>query len=402
MLCSSLFTLLCALFLAAAPPSVNAAADIVAILPDRSTAYPNGLHNGLWLGASRFNLTLEIRGVGNFDAAKQARILDDAMNAQEQPRLYAIWPVDFDARKLLQQLYQTTQVPIIQLNQLPSSTSQWEWDHLLGYAGPDDALRSRNAGEMLLEATQNIDKANVVALSYPATYGGYQLCIEAFTESIEGSKLTLARDLNLDWGSQPAYEAVLELVQEYRVGDKDTRNRLPTLHAIYAMDDSILNGAYQALVDLGLEPGKDIVLVGTVCNGARELLESGLQYGTTVQGPHFEGNLAVQMAHEYFTTGSLSEKIRFTPNPIATGDTWRTQLVEFLGETSTVDEACTWDLFYDRAAGPTSVDTADDICQIVSCKYIPTGLFYVGYVLMATNYGLALLVGILLYVYRHK
>ena len=208
-----------------------------------------------------------------------------------------------------------------------------------------------------------------------------------------------------EWGIQPVYEAVLSLMEVYqpasRVGRKLEKDE-PILHAIYAMDDSILMGAYQALKDLGMEPGTDVILVGTVCNGARKLLESGAQYGTTVQAPFLEGKLAIGLAHEYIMNSKLAERIRFTPNPITTRETWDTMFVDFLGESFTVDELCSWNLFYERVAGPTSVTVRRDICTIVSCEYIPRALFYVGYVLMGTNYFLAVLAAIMLYIYRHK
>lgn len=310
----SLLTFLCWY---AAYPVEGAVADIVAIAPDRSTAYPNGLHNGLWLSAKRLNLTLEVRDVGNFDPALSAKVLQEAIDSPEQPKVYCIWPVDFPSRYLLKKLWETHGVPIIQMNQLPGKDSQWEWDHLLGYAGPDDALRARNAGLMLLEAFPEPTKTQVVALGYPETYGGYHLSIAAFADSLDGSNVKLIERLPLDWGTQTAYEAVLNLMERYTPAGSSSSSStgdLPKLHAIYAMDDSILMGAYQALLDLGLEPGKDVILVGTVCNGARELLESGAQYGTTVQGPVLEGKLAIGLAHEYLTTGKLQENIHFTPN----------------------------------------------------------------------------------------
>lgn len=442
---------------AATPPP-----DIVAIAPDRSTAYPNGLHNGLWLSAKRFNVTLEVRTVGNFDPLQSAQVLQNAIDTptEQQPAIYCIWPIDMPSRQLLQQLYDKHKVPIIQMNQLPSaSTGQWEWDHLYAYAGPNDALRARNAGLMFLQAlvdtndvqeeeeekdtsfslqTPPTQPTNVVALGYPETYGGYHLSMDAFSASLQGTSVQIAQRLPLDWGTQPAYEAVLRLMQDYQtvtapqkqqrdssssssiatsLSTTTPKNTKPILHGIYAMDDSILLGAYQALMDLGLQPGVDVILVGTVCNGARELLESGAQYGTTVQSPMLEGKLAMTLAKEYLdsmrnngnganvtttTTAAAANRIHFTPNPIATGATWDTMFVDFLGEASTVDELCTWNLFYERVAGPTNVNLVEDICTIVHCEYIPRGLFVVGYFFVITNYGLAVVCAVLLYIYREK
>ena len=187
------------LLLLLSPCRIVAVTDIVAITPDRSTVYPNGLHNGLWLSAKRLNLTLEVRDVGNFDPLRSAEVLRAAIESSDQPKVYCIWPVDFPSRQLMQELYETHGVPIIQMNQLPGADSQWEWDHLLGYAGPDDALRARNAGVMLVDAIppEKVESPNVVALGYPESYGGYHLSIDAFAQSLQGSHFNLIERLPL-------------------------------------------------------------------------------------------------------------------------------------------------------------------------------------------------------------
>mmetsp|Transcript_4401 Transcript_4401/g.12166 ORF Transcript_4401/g.12166 Transcript_4401/m.12166 type:complete len:781 (+) Transcript_4401:129-2471(+) len=409
-----------------------AAPDIIAILPDRSTGYPNGLHNGLWLSSTVFNLTLEIRDVGNFNSDISHRVLQEAIDApaEDQPKVYCVWPVSLKSRDLLQQLHSKHGVPIVQMNQLPSEDRQWEWDHLLGYAGPDDALRARNAALMLVEALTGVPAASynataalerarqeggvekthqVAVLGYPVRYGGYKLSIDAFLQGLVGSAVEIIEDpIHCEWGSQEAYEQTLSLMERFSTVSgkfRDPTGRKPIVYGIYAMDDIIVQGAYQALVDLGVVPGKEIVLVGTVANGARELIESGAQYGTTVQGPLLEGRFAIGMAHAYLAGGkeAITEKIRFTPHPIVTQKTWETTIVSFLGEVAAADSLNTWEIFYDRVAGPVSVDsTPTDICDIVSCQYIPRVLFIVGYVLVATNYGLAVLAAVLLYIYRNQ
>lgn len=85
---------------------VDAAPNIVAIVPNRSTAYPNGLHNGLWLSAQRLNVTLEVRSVGNFDPELSAKVLREAINTpvDQQPKVYCVWPIDYSSRLLLKEL----------------------------------------------------------------------------------------------------------------------------------------------------------------------------------------------------------------------------------------------------------------------------------------------------------
>mmetsp|Transcript_7044 Transcript_7044/g.16456 ORF Transcript_7044/g.16456 Transcript_7044/m.16456 type:complete len:774 (+) Transcript_7044:155-2476(+) len=375
------------------------APDIVAIIPDRSTAYPNGLHNGLLSSATRYNVSLEIRDVGDFDTGKSLLVLQEAIDSEIQPKIYCIWPVDIPSRQLMKELYDTHGVPIIQMNQLPGEDSAWEWDHLLGYAGPSDALRASNAGLMMIDSLikkRGISNPKVAALGYPGTYGGYHLSIAAFRQSIANSSIEITHDLPLDWGNQPAYDAMVRLMDEMKTtGDE--------IHGVYAMDDNILIGAYEALNDRGrLDAHDAVTLVGTVCNGHRDILGQGKQYGTTIQSPFLEAKLAVDSAVEYLTTGNITEIIRFTPNPIATTETWETMVVEFLGESYVADALCTWTLQHERTNGLKNIEDAEDACEYVDCLYIPEGLFLAGYVVAGINYTLCVLGVVLLYIYRKK
>mmetsp|Transcript_11610 Transcript_11610/g.32144 ORF Transcript_11610/g.32144 Transcript_11610/m.32144 type:complete len:812 (+) Transcript_11610:243-2678(+) len=436
--------------------TTTSTADVVAIVVDRTTLYPNGLHNGLLLGAEEFGLTLEIRTVGDFDSPTSLRVLQEAIDTPgpNQPRLYLIWPINLESKYLVQTLHQThPTVPIIQLNQLPNEA--WEFDSIVAYAGPDDALRARNAAQLLRQGLQQVfgdenndnneKEFNVVGLGYPDSYAGYHLSMNAFADSIDQDNqngtstttststtatttLNLLQRLPLDWGVQPSYEATLQLFQHQyatfsgrHANAAAQNNPQPILHGIYAMDDRILLGVYQALQDLNIQAGIDVLVVGTVCNGARSLIEQERQYGTTIQSPLLEGKLALQMAHEYLssntttTTNTTTTKddkdvdvdddetlIRFTPNPSATSETWDSMFVDFLGRRYTSDGLCTWTLFYQREAGPTGVESVDDFCEIATCEYIPRALFIAGYVLVATNYGISALCLFLMYVYRRQ
>ena len=302
----------------------NANPDIVFIVPDRSTPYPNGLHNGILTAAYDISeqYTVAVRDYANFEQSKSNALLNEYIDLprNQQPRMYAIWPMDVEAKRLVQKLYETHNVPIVQINQLPED---WEMDHLIGYAGPEDAERATNAGIMIVNAMKERKIANskVVALGYPASYGGYPLSMKAFRNAIdnnnEGVSCDIVKELPLARPDlrQSAYNQMVSLI------DSSVE-----FNGVYAMDDDILSGAYEALNDKGMlfvtgeNEGDDAVtIVGTVCNGARELLENGKQYGTTIQAPFLESILAFDQVVEYLDTGNLTEKIRFTPNPIATG-----------------------------------------------------------------------------------
>ena len=400
-----------------AAESERTAADIVFIVPDRSTAYPNGLHNGILAssyGLADQNLTVEVREYGNYVQEKSFALLNAAIetSTEQQPQVYCIWPMDVESKRLVAKLVEKTGAPVIQINQLPGPDTQWEWDHLLGYAGPSDATRASNAGIMMAEALRDraVKEPRVVALGYPASYGGYGLSIDAFRQSIlndtnsssstgeAGNKISIVKEIPLARPDlrQSAYLTMVKLMDD------------PSLvfHGVYAMDDDILIGAYEALNDRGrLDPARgdeSVTLVGTVCNGARELLETGKQYGTTIQAPYLEAALAMDQAVEYIQTGTLKDKIRFTPNPIATATTWEQMVVPFLGNVYAADALCTWNQYHERTNGLKAVSDAQDVCDYVSCLYIPKGLFAAGYAMVSINYALAFVCAVLLYVHRKK
>lgn len=128
--------------------SSKPAPDIVFIVPDRSTPYPNGLHNGILTSAysQSDNISVEVVEYGNYDQSKSLAALNAAIDTptEQQPKVYCIWPMDVESKRLAGKLFETHNVPIVQINQLPDD---WELEHLLGYAGPKDAERAGNAGE---------------------------------------------------------------------------------------------------------------------------------------------------------------------------------------------------------------------------------------------------------------
>ena len=338
-------------------------------------------------------------------------VLQRAIENPVQPKIYIIWPIDLDSKIIIKQLYQTHQVPIIQINQIPSDKgysdgdTEWELAHLLGYAGQSDAERATNAGRMIVDAMEErkIESPFVVALGYPRTYAGFHVSEAAFRESIAGSPVQLVESLPIDWGSQNAYDQTLIML------DSLIKEGIP-LHGIYAMDDDILKGAYQAIedrrrsipLDSDAQWVHEITLVGTVCNGARSLLEDGKQYGTTVQSPLLEAILAMDSVNEYLTTGSLKERVRYTPNPIIKGSTVESLIIPFLGETYAADDLCTWNLDYVASDGLLDKELPEDLCLWVECASIPDGLVYTGYVFVAINFSMAFICAIVVVLFRKK
>jgi ribose transport system substrate-binding protein len=87
--------------------------------------------------------------------------------------------------------------------------------------------------------------------------------------------------------------------------------------------------------------GTDVIAVGTVCNGDKQLIQEGKEYGTTLQSPLHEGQLAIKMVTEYLKTGKLQNYINFTPNPSVTKDNIDTVAMKgYDGKLYSIDELC--------------------------------------------------------------
>lgn len=247
-----------------------------------------------------------------FNQAEQDQQVQQVLAAGKRPDVFIWWPSDAVAGLGSLRALHRTDVPVLKINQLPNEQDE---QYIFGYAGPDDRLRAANAGYMMVQAAKEKRKAgesgpfNVVALTYPQSYGGYGLSIGAFKEAIEGSDLRLIDEVDEGFGQANGYKGAAKLIAALQ-GQK--------IDFVYGMDDAILTGGIRAFEEAGFKMGEDVVAVGTVCNGDRQLIEEGKQYGTTLQSPLHEGQLAIKLVKEYLETGKLENYLNFTPNPPVT------------------------------------------------------------------------------------
>jgi ABC-type sugar transport system substrate-binding protein len=374
----------------------STAADIVAIVPDRYSVFRNGLHNSFRTSVARHNVTLEIWDVGNYDPVKNEEVFQQAIATphEEQPQVYLVWPINEETGTLMRQLKEAhPNSAIIQIQQYPDPSA---WEYLTAFSGINERAKGKLAAEMVLQATQKAP-SRVAVLAYPESYKKGLRILESFKKRLEQEPtIELVAETSVAaFGEQEAYESVMEMMTIMA----DSSTQIDVLHC---MDDMILTGAFQALKDLGMD--QNITLVGSVCNGARELLETGQQWGTTIDSPYLIGRYAIGTAVDYMRNGSPTERERLYEDIPVVGQEWETLLIDVDGEPYTVDDLCTWSLTYSRVAGLKVVEDAPShlLCTVVSCSFIPTKLFLVGYVLAGIIYFSVLTSAILLYVYRTK
>ena len=276
-----------------------------------------------------------------FNQAEQDQQVQQVLAAGKKSDVFLWWPSDATAGLgSLRALYKTG-VPVLKINQLPNEQDK---KYIFGYAGPDDRLRAANAGKMMVEAAKAKKEAggkgfNVIVLAYPHSYGGYNLSINAFKDAIKGSDLNIIGDVDniigdVDEGFGPAngYKGAAKLIA--KVKDQG-------IDFVYGMDDAILTGGIKALEEAGYKMGDQVIAVGTVCNGDKQLITEGKEYGTTLQAPLLEGQLAVKMVTEYLKTKKLENYLNFTPNPPITKANVETATLEgYDGKTYPIDELC--------------------------------------------------------------
>ena len=269
-----------------------------------------------------------------FNQAEQDQQVQQVLAAGVLPDVFIWWPSDAVAGLGSLRALAKTGVPVLKINQLPNEQDK---QYIFGYAGPDDRLRARNAGYMMREAAAAKKAAggegyNVLVLSYPHSYGGYGLSINAFKEAIAGSDLKIIDDVDEGFGQANGYKGAAKAI---------AANRDEGIHFVYGMDDAILTGGIKALEEAGYKMGEDVIAVGTVCNGDKQLIEEGKQFGTTLQSPLHEGQLAIKMVEEYLQTGALANYINFTPNPAVTATNMETVALRgFDGKLYGIDELC--------------------------------------------------------------
>ena len=269
-----------------------------------------------------------------FNQAEQDQQVQQVLAAGTLPDVFLWWPSDAVAGLGSLRALHRTGVPVLKINQLPNEQDE---QFIFGYAGPDDRLRARNAGFMMRQAAaekqgRGEDGFNVIVLSYPQSYGGYGLSINAFRDAIEGSPLTIIGEIDEGFGQSNGYKGAAKLIAKVREEGIDF---------VYGMDDAILTGGIKALEEAGFAMGEDVVAVGTVCNGDKQLIEEGKQYGTTLQSPLHEGQLAVKMVTEFLETGELKNYLNFTPNPAVTLDNLENVALRgYDGNLYSIDELC--------------------------------------------------------------
>lgn len=283
----------------AEPTSLGPSKEIVVLMPSTTN---NALAEwARWAEKEAEELGYDISIIeNNFKQEEQDIQVQQQIASKDKPAAYVWWPADNKAGLASLRALAATGVPVFQANQLPISGYDDLW---VAYAGCDDVLNGRVAGQMVVEAMNELKKirklsskgGNCLVIRFPVGYSAGDDRLKGFNEAIQGSGIQV-----LD--IQPAG---FDETTGYNIGSQMiTANRAKGIDIIYAENDALAFGFIQALDEAGYQPGKDIMVVGGTCHGNLKYLREGKQYSSGLQAIGYEGLLTIATVHRYLTNGN--------------------------------------------------------------------------------------------------
>lgn len=154
-----------------------------------------------------------------------------------------------------------------------------------GLITTDNVAVGNKAGTFIVE---QVGSGEVALIEGKAGVSSGQDRVDGVTAALEGTDLTIVDSQPADWDRTKAFN----LAQNYL-------NKYPDLKAIYAANDTMAMGAYEAVK----ASGRDVVVVGTDGNSdAVESVEAGGLSATVKQDAETVGALSVDMMLELVDT----------------------------------------------------------------------------------------------------
>lgn len=223
--------------------------------------------------------------------------------------------------------------PSLQISQIESLISKGV-DFILLFPAhesvQDTLLKAKQAGIKIITVDSDVPNKNArdLFIGTNNTEGGMiaaQLLVDALQKSGKPTpwKVVLIRGdpgiVNIDYRREGWYIVLQPLINQGKITivteqiAQGTRRdtaltvmenilaRTKDIDAVLTINDESLLGAYQALTSAGLQPGKDVILVGyDATDDAVKLIKEGKVYGSLAQAPYIEGYWAVYAAFYMF------------------------------------------------------------------------------------------------------
>lgn len=130
-----------------------------------------------------------------------------------------------------------------------------------GFIGSDFLEEGRKAGEFLLRRTENADTVNIVEITGTVDSTPMRQRSEGFEEALKGhDKYHLVASVTGDFMRSKGKECMEKLLKEYY-----------DIDVLFTHNDQMTLGAIEAIEAVGLEPGKDIIVISV--DGEQEAID---------------------------------------------------------------------------------------------------------------------------------
>jgi len=242
----------------------------------------------------------------NFSQPEQDQQVQQYVATGAKPAAALIFPWVADAAiNAVRQL--SSIAPVIMITQEPNDQTR---EFVKAYAGANQQLIGRVAGDMLLKAREaarkegvklNNEKGNLLVFQHPE---GEKTGVERWKGFEEATKDEPFNVLGTEYGAndpETGYEKGSQVIPRFK--DKG-------IDFLYVSNQQAANGIIRALKENGIKPGKDVKIVSSDCSGSLEAVKNGETFGTGLQSGAIEGTLGVATAARYIATGKAEGDVQ--------------------------------------------------------------------------------------------
>lgn len=310
---------------------------IVAFTVSTANNYVNAMTSSMKDEAAKFNYKLKIIE-NNFDQTQEDQQVRQFLASGEDAAAFIYWPATNESGVNSSRLL-SARGPVIQVNSriLPEAEP-----YITAYAGADHPDIGKTMGEQAVKIA-DADKAagrqfhgpdgkpNILEITFRS---GYQVGIDrsqGFFGATGDTFNLLATEHVTTADAQGGFTAASQIIPKAKSQGIDY---------VVAGSNNMAVGVARALLQNGLEPGKDVKVIAGDFSGDKQPLLNGQIESAVLQSPVIDGKLAMQTVARYLATGKATDetvrvpveanepevtatppaKVTYMPNPVILRD----------------------------------------------------------------------------------
>ena len=272
--------------------------EVYALFPQgNDQAYGSTLIEPLQANGAELGINFTLSNSG-YDATKQLAECEIAVAAQ--PDGIMLWPAVGTAVRPCLVAADNAGIPVWVIN---TDVGPADAPLTYGYSGPDTYGQGVASAELMCEAVDG-EEVGIIQVNGAAGNGTAIDRDNGFTDHVEANcpNVTILAEQNADWTPAGAKQVAADMI---------SAEGIENIGGIYAADDSMVDGAVQALEDLG-EDASDYFITGIGNTKlGNPLVKEGKMYGTVFQSSVWEGENAPEYMHRVLT-GEIAKGDRVT------------------------------------------------------------------------------------------